>query len=359
MNIDKLQSSELQNISLLSLIDFSRRSEQIFERAIEWAKFSFHHQLPLILGHCHRNSRLDKKFLERVRQYQPIVKVVSIELNDGSLPNLARLRNEGFKLIATPLMTLLDIDIYPDIGLLRGLLFLKLKENVRSVMAPCLYLSERGSKELRRTSNSAQLWEKYLQFHSQHFMHIAMPSSVILLHADDYSKIGGFDEDYQGHGFEDFDFMVRLWNANGWREITSNDIATNEPYRAAMLGYGFRGKLARLSLQALAHDVIAMHLYHAVQAKEKYYQARVNNFDIFREKMSAYSVVNSTNSMHQIVENINIFFQLCERDKKNPLKYERLFDATPIYIRDKYSLKRLIRKIFIKIMIISEKLFNK
>lgn len=345
MSIDKLQSSELQNISLLSLIDLSRRSEQIFERAMEWAKFSFHHQLPLILGHCHRNSRFDKKFLERIRQYQPFVKVVSIESSDGSLPNLGRLRNEGFKLVATPLMALLDIDIYPDIDLLRGLLFIKLKENVRSVMAPCLYLSERGSKELRKTSNSAALWDKYLKFHSQYFMHIAMPSSVILLHADDYSKIGGFDEDYQGHGFEDFDFMVRLWNVNGWCEITSTDIATNEPYRAAMLGYGFRGKLARLSLQALAHDVIAMHLFHPVEKKESYYQSRVSNYDLFRQKMKSYSIFNGVDGAYQIPENIRIFFQLCEKEKKNPLKYERLFDATPGHMRDKYSFHRVFRKL--------------
>lgn len=338
------KSSDLRKISLLSLVDFSRRPNQILERAIEWAKFSAQHQLPLVLGHCYRGSKFDRDFLISIQKYLPLVRVVSVKA-ESEFPNLSLLRNSGFTLVETPLMALLDIDIYPEIELLHGLLHLMLKENSRCMMAPCLYLSEKGSKELQRTANCMELWNKYLNFHASQFMHIAMPSSVILLHTDDYSKIGGFDEAYQGHGFEDFDFMIRLWSANGWCETTELDVATNEPYRAAMLGYGFRGKLAKLSLQALTHDVIAMHLYHPAEKKEKYYQSRVSNFEIFKQKMNAFAYFKGVEGIYQVAENIGEFFQLCEKENKNPLKYERLFDATPAHMRDKYSFHRIFKKL--------------
>ena len=218
-------------------------------------------------------------------------------------------------------------------------------------MAPCLYLSDKGSKELKRTANSKELWTKYLRFENTQFMHIAMPSSVILLHTEDYSKINGFDEGYLGHGFEDFDFMIRLWHLNGWSEITARDIATNQPYKAAILAYGFRGKLARLSWLALSNNIIAMHLFHHVEKNEKYYDARIDNFELFKKKLNAFSFFNGVEGIHQVPENIALFFQVCEENVKSPFNYERLFDATPAHLRDKYSFHRLMKKLKNKFLI--------
>lgn len=342
--IKLISNNDLTQISLLSLVDFSRRPQQILERVIQWADFAQQHKLPLLLGHCHRNSKYDRKFLSVIKKYQHLVRAVSVEAK-SDLPNLAALRNAGATLVDTPLMMLLDIDIYPDIELFRGLLFLMQKKKARCMMAPCLYLSEQGSKELRKNADYKGLWGEYLKFHNSKFMHIAIPSSVILLHSEDYSKIGGFDEDYQGHGFEDFDFMIRLWSFNGWSEITERDIATNEPYRAAMLGYGFRGKLARLSLLALTHDVIAMHLFHPAEKNDKYYHSRINNFELFKKKLSSFSLFKGVEGIHQVPENIGLFIRFCEEAAKSPFTYERLFDATPAHMRDRFSLHRIMKKL--------------
>ncbi|MEG0938547.1 galactosyltransferase-related protein [Comamonas sp.] len=336
------ENAELQKITLLSLVDFSRRPQQILTRAMNWAEFSVQHQLPLVIGHSHRKSKADQKFLQKIQEYQPLVRVVSVEA-ESPLPNLAGLRNAGFSLVNTPLLALMDIDIYPDLALVQGLLFLMKRQGARCAMAPCLYLSEKGSKEIRKYADSKVLWKKYLNFHSAQFMHLAMPSSVILLHAEDYSKIGGFDEEYQGHGFEDFDFMVRLWS--GSIELSKSDISTNDPYRAPMLGYGFRGRLARLCYQSLINDVIAMHIYHPSEKKEKYYQARINNFDLFKKKVDEFSEVCGTLAFHQIPENLKNFIQCCDENKVNPEKFQKLFDATPAHMRDKYSFHRILKKL--------------
>lgn len=195
-----------------------------------------------------------------------------------------------------------------------------------------------------KTGDSAGLWEKYLDFYSGYFMHIAMPSSVILLHTEDFQKINGFDEDYKGHGFEDFDFMIRLWRANGWQEVTENDIDLHEAYRAPMLSHGFRGKLARLSIPATLDDVVAFHIHHLISGKEKYYQSRNDNLQIFKKKMSHICAKGGGGIFQQIQDNISNFFLACERKNKNPSRYERLFDATPAHMRDRYSLHRIFRQ---------------
>lgn len=336
------ENAELQKITLLSLVDFSRRPKQILSRAMNWAEFSVKHQLPLVIGHSHRYSKADQRFLNKIQKYHPLVRVISVEA-EIALPNLARLRNAGFSLVNTPLLALMDIDIYPDLALMQGLLSLMKKQGARCAMAPCLYLTEKGSKELRKNSDSKALWNKYLNFHNAQFMHLAMPSSVILLHAEDYLKIGGFDEEYQGHGFEDFDFMVRLWSGN--IELSKSDISTNDPYRAPMLGYGFRGKLARLCYQSLINDVVAMHIYHPSEKKEKYYQARIHNFDLFQKKMNGFSEAGSALGFHQIPENLQIFIKCCDENKANPAKFQKIFDATPAHMRDKYSFHRIFKKL--------------
>lgn len=43
-------------------------------------------------------------------------------------------------------------------------------------------------------------------------MHLASPSSITILKSADYETLHGFDESFRGHGYEDFDFLVRLYN---------------------------------------------------------------------------------------------------------------------------------------------------
>jgi predicted glycosyltransferase involved in capsule biosynthesis len=57
--------------------------------------------------------------------------------------------------------------------------------------------------------------KKFFDFSRKEFLHLASPSSITILKSDDYRMIKGFDERFRGHGYEDFDFLIRLYELHG------------------------------------------------------------------------------------------------------------------------------------------------
>ena len=174
-------------------------------------------QLPnnieLVIGHNDKNTFYD--FLLKSISKKSNIVLVSTSIK-SELTNNSTLRNIAVEKASSDVIFLMDVDIWFDIKLYKDCANLVRTEEKPFVMLPCIYLTDKGSKTIEKLQRE-KMFEKLISFRRDLFQHIASPSSVIFLKKTDYSKIGGFDEKFVGHGYEDFDFIVR---GDGFCEMT-------------------------------------------------------------------------------------------------------------------------------------------
>ena len=270
------------DVTALVPIDLIARSLDITRRAINLAKVFSGAGFKIIFAHNDRGCTADRSFVEAIgRGKYPGVTVVSEGIYSGVV-NASKLRNFGAYFVQTELVLLLDVDIWPDVELF------KRRAQAVSIsggfdMVPCLYLTQRGTESIQRSNDYSSLIEKYYNFGRGLFLHLAAPSSIITLRKASYEAILGFDESFEGHGFEDFDFMVRL--AQHYNELDAgNDFLEDMAARSPLFAEGFRRDLARACIPALINKDLALHLYHPKGDLKVYQGQRRSNYSRFAEK---------------------------------------------------------------------------
>ena len=197
----------MYDFSVLTTIDLKRRPLQLIKRAIYFcritAKFD---RVNVIISHANRHKLVDKIFIFICARFLHVI-IASIDINDNFICN-SKLRNNGYKYIKTKYMIICDIDIYPDIELFIYMYDQCKKE--RLSMIPCLYLTKHGTRRFFYEKKYQKIIDDWLSWYFIDVNHIAIPSSLICINTIDYKEIGGFDEIYTGHGYEDFDFLTRM-----------------------------------------------------------------------------------------------------------------------------------------------------
>lgn len=293
----------------------------------------------IVIGHADRQRSADRCLRRRIARYGH-VQLVS-RLTETSLSNGARLRNAAAQEAGDDVLLLVDADIAPDIDLFRGL-SRGLSSEVAIQMAPCIYLSRRGTVAIEKGYDRSVIVSDSLLFSTALVLHWAMPSSVMAVHASDYHAVGGFHEGYEGHGYEDFDFMLRLAISTG-SLVPSRSLLIDRPYRAPLLAEGFRGILGSLCLSNLLDNQIAFHLFHERDNDEAYYRARLRNATLFRSRVA--TIIDDCDMVDgSIPANIVKFYELCSSRGISPSKYSALFDARPRYMLEKRGImSRILR----------------
>jgi hypothetical protein len=144
--------------------------------------------------------------------------------------------------------------------------------------------------------------------------------------------LGGFHEGYTGHGYEDFDFMLRFALKKQLLE-PSPDLLIDRPYRAPLLAEGFRGALGTLCLPNLFQGHIATHLFHHRDSTEDYYAQRTANAHLFSQRMTKLLVDLSVSSLSPPVPPmVSAFYRECKLHGIAPIKFSALFDARPRHL---------------------------
>lgn len=311
--------------SILIPLDLTRRTD-LAGRALRLASVAGEAGFNLVIAHADRSSVHDRQFKAKLAQYDD-VRIVSVEAGNVT-PNLARLRNEGMRAIDDDIVLLLDADIDPDANLFHALVG-QVKAGAPLAMAPCLYLSKQGTRALHLGKSKSEIIASSLAFAPDFALHWAIPSSVMALRRSDYLAVGGFCEGYEGHGYEDLDFMLRLALATGLA-APSASLLIDRPYRAPLLAEGFRGRLGTLCLANLLDGQIALHLFHERDDAEPYYRRRQDNAKLFHDHVKAL-VCNPPEGERSdaIPPMIEAFYTECLRRGVNPANYHALFDARP------------------------------
>lgn len=326
----------IPNLTAIIPIDLSQRPTDIIQKARWIAEAAVAHGIKIVFGHNIIGSADDHKFTASVSGF-PNVRIAGGRFY-GDAINTSALRNEAFKLVDTEFLLLLDVDIWPDFGPMDKYLT-KVMSNERGFyMLPCLYLTKVGSDLLiQRKIDTSKLKDRFFNYSRKEFLHLASPSSVTILRASHYAQLGGFDESFTGHGYEDFDFLVRLSAHNNAFQPCS-DLLDNKTARSPLFATGFRRYLGESCLGALLEKDLVFHIYHD-KPKTKYYAARSTNYELFAQRHAhrAGSHLPTDSTL------ITAFSTLCHEQKKDIHGLSVLFDNKPGHIDRFDTFKRRLR----------------
>jgi predicted glycosyltransferase involved in capsule biosynthesis len=316
-------------LSVAVPVDLLRRPRDLLDRVTRLVGHPGMEKMEIVVAHNHRGTRHDRLLVTRLRELAHVT-LVSSAFYDGS-PNSGYLRNRAVERAGAATTLLLDADIYPDPDLFLLCARQIFDLQTKMVVLPCLYLTKWASRRLcRGKETKSTVLDAYFAFRRQCFQHMANPSSVMVFRTEDYWHAGGFDERFEGHGYEDFDFMLRLALHHDLIART-DELLENRSYAAPLLAVGFRKHLGRLSLPYLLEKKIVFHLHHEKEPAERYYLARKENAERLLGKLGKLVLRPKLNSSGNefLVED---FFSLCRKKGIAARDYLVLFDTRPGHV---------------------------
>ncbi|MCZ4060269.1 galactosyltransferase-related protein [Pantoea sp. LMR881] len=327
-------------ITAIIPIDLARRPFDIINKANLISQSAEKQNIKIIYGHNDRNTIFDRLFKQKISKSKAST-IRTVKLKNTAI-NTAKMRNIAFDDIDTEYMLLLDVDIYPEFSLYFKYLNKMKNGDKPFYIFPCLYLTQYGTKKLARNkTNVDELSDLFFSFSRKEFLHLASPSSITLLKTKDYKKINGFNENYEGHGFEDFDFLLRLAKLHKIN-FEHSDLIVNRTARSPLFALGFRKYIGELCLDLLLEKDLTFHMFHTKDNNLNYYSNRNSNFEKFR-------LIHGKHLDQDAYSNpdlITSFLIQCSNRGIEVQDYSILFENKPGHI-DRYdSLRKKIRFLF-------------
>ena len=137
---------------------------------------------------------------------------------DGSSPNRASARNEGWRTAVGDVVVFLDGDMVPSPGFSGALRLLHAEHRGVAIKSPRMALTEAEQKRGKRSClRGVATLERWIERRPARRPQCARTSHWYLAASNALSverrfveQIGGWDEEYQGWGEEDMDFAYRL-----------------------------------------------------------------------------------------------------------------------------------------------------
>ena len=270
---------DLIDLSIIIPIDLSYRSSDILQRIKHLAVIAQNQPIRFILG-CNAQPERKVQQLKKVIEACPQITLVMDQSASG---HLSRLRNIALAQVQTRYVMFLDIDIHINLEQIQNAFAQVQQHPAQLCMYPCLYLSKKGSKQVNRLTLTA-FKHAYYDFRRDLILHLAFPSSIIITDLKSVHAIKGFDEQFIGHGYEDFDFMLRLFHHKELVEYQPS-LLIDETYLAPMMATGFRAILAESQLEQLLKKQYFLHIHHEKDKKSLYHQQRQTNQQRFEMKL--------------------------------------------------------------------------
>lgn len=341
----KNEPSRLDNLKYLTAIvplDLEFRAKDILTKVKLMLELCDGSLLRIIFAHNDRKTEADAQLRKYLSGYCNI-SLLSGHYYEGTV-NSGLLRNIGFKAVQTDYLVLLDIDLWLDLSILSKYLAKIIKEEEIFTIIPCLYLSEAGSTSLiSRKKSSKLLRDEYFSFSRKDFLHLANPSSIVILKSNDYQLLKGFDTTFKGHGYEDFDFLLRLAVMRS-KISPSVDFFDNTTMRAPLFAQGFRRELGRFCLLPLLEKDFFFHIFHQKpNQSDLYYSLRQKNYIYFCEKHKAF--VDGERPLDPTL--MTEFIHLCTKAGKRVQEYSIYFENKPGHV-DRYDTFRKRLKFLFK-----------
>ncbi|WP_122094651.1 galactosyltransferase-related protein [Rahnella sp. Larv3_ips] len=258
----------------------------------------------------------------------------------NGLWNASAARNVGLKKSKSEYVIFEDVDLYHSVDFYQKI-NIEIENLIESgdwpfFVIPVVYLTEKGSELILEDLNPAiyskMIGEIYKPT-SELIVHHAPASSFLICKRQDAILIGGYDESFEGWGFEDSDFWVRLlrkFKIERPRDFYQLDTRN---YSKQVNWRGWRS-LFRIFADLVSNKgIYSFHIHHPI-AEHRSTAIRAKNHKIFLENCKRYSNDNyiTTPLIREELKK-QLFLS------KNPHSFnERVFQHfdNPILIEEKY-----------------------
>ncbi|MDR2341777.1 MAG: glycosyltransferase [Campylobacteraceae bacterium] len=318
--------------TLIIPIDISRRPKEIFKRAVALAENISKEGFLAIFSINFKDDSINNKLLSILSS---IINITVVKAEGDNVP-LAKIRNTAISRTVTEYILFLDADIVFDANTIRYAIYKAIEKKSRLTMLPCLYLTKKGSAFIENNYSTKQMIDYFFNFRRDLIMHIAFPTSLICVDTHSVVNIGGFDENFYGHGYEDFDFMIRLLSYKELMPIQESILIDN-PYITLVLMDGLRADIAKTSVEELVSKKYILHLYHKKDIDDPYYINRNKNAKYFHDKWQ--NILKKKDITHQPSKSfLHCFLDFCNNNNIKINDYQILFDPMPRHMWRNFTL---------------------
>ncbi|EAH9148948.1 glycosyltransferase [Campylobacter jejuni] len=275
-------------MTLLSVIipfGLSKERPYIEERVIEKAKyFKSDENIEFIFveGYSSKNHEL-KNFIQTNHH---------IYLKDTEQKAFSQggCRNLGASYAHSNVLLFLDVDCYISLDNFEKILKLiqikNISQNINAlIVLPVVYLNKEANEKLKQYDD--KFWDILIQedlFTAKNtWVKFFAPSSTssIVINKHQFLRLGGNDENFIGHGYEDFDLFARILKAC----VSFEKMPANLSYDARNWNFfnfkGFRSWFSLLGYEACFYGIYMYHFYHIEPNQNAYMQNKDKNHRLF------------------------------------------------------------------------------
>ncbi|MFY4724746.1 glycosyltransferase [Campylobacter jejuni] len=275
-------------MALLSVIipfGLSKERPYIEERVIEKAKyFKSDENIEFIFveGYSSKDHEL-KNFIQA--NYH-----IYLRDMDQKAFSQGRCRNLGASYAHSNVLLFLDVDCYISLDNFEKILKLiqikNISQNINAlIVLPVVYLNKEANERLKQYDE--KFWDILIQedlFTAKNtWIKFFAPSSTssIVINKYQFLRLGGNDEHFIGHGYEDFDLFVRILKAC----VSFEKMPTNLSYDARNWNFfnfkGFRSWFSLLGYEACFYGIYMYHFCHIEPNQNAYMQNKDKNHQLF------------------------------------------------------------------------------
>lgn len=206
-----------------------------------------------------------------------------------------RCRNLGAINANSDVIMFLDVDCVISRKNLESILkLISIKEIDKNpntfLILPCMLLNEYGTEILQ--NYNLDLWDNILRddmIYDRKFIKFITPaSSTFIMNRFKFLELGGNDNGFVGHGYEDFDLLMRiLKNCANFESMPAN---LEFDYRNWSFNdyKGFRALFSLVGQEACMHGIYLYHLWHIEPNQNGYLDNRELNHQKFYNNLKRY-----------------------------------------------------------------------
>ncbi|EIC6055081.1 glycosyltransferase [Campylobacter jejuni] len=275
-------------MALLSVIipfGLSKERPYIEERVLQKAKFfqsDENIEFIFVEGYSSKDHEL-KNFIQANHH-------IYLKDMDQKAFSQGRCRNLGASCAHSNVLLFLDVDCYISLDNFEKILKLiqikNISQNINAlIVLPVVYLNKEANEKLKQYDD--KFWDILIQedlFTAKNtWVKFFAPSSTssIVINKYQFLRLGGNDENFIGHGYEDFDLFARILKAC----VSFEKMPTNLSYDARNWNFfnfkGFRSWFSLLGHEACFYGIYMYHFYHIEPNQNAYMQNKDKNHQLF------------------------------------------------------------------------------
>ncbi|WP_104721719.1 capsular polysaccharide export protein, LipB/KpsS family, partial [Helicobacter mesocricetorum] len=276
-------------LSFIIPIFYKNADSFIYKRALELVeKFKDKEYFEVIFADCSKECLLKSNYAHIKILHSP---------SKAQIFSPAYARNQAVNFATQKYLFFYDVDMDYTSNF-ESLLLQEIESKLengkrRFISLPFLYLTLEGTRIFERTRDFSKLKMSFLKGENHLVESLSANSSAIILEKQYFKSLGGFREDFLGHGGEDFEFLHRLAAFNP-HSLKPKDYYTDVRHQFLGDARGFRAYLSFYSLPYFFKDLVLLHRWHSRPLTSAFYFRRKPNEALLLESMRSFDLQNAS-----------------------------------------------------------------